>query len=232
MSIKVNLQNRLRFLNALHAGNSENPVRAYMLSAIKQFERNRLRYSYKDFSEKKAYRLAVEFMIEELFCKDQRKRDLEMEQAYPAMIRLLPEYVLGTVLSAIEFSILTVNYETCLAKHFQDTVKDIDESIYCQAFRAADCRLHREAQLALLLKVGQDLDLIVHKPFIGATLKLCRQPARLAGLTELQHFLEQGLYAFKSMQNSALLLQTFSEREQQIIESIMNGRENTFLRFD
>ena len=56
-----------------------------------------------------------------------------------------------------------------------------------------------------------------------AALAMMRQPARLAGLTGLQDFLERGFAAFRSMGGAEEFLRTIESRETQIMEAIVGG---------
>ena len=50
---------------------------------------------------------------------------------------------------------------------------------------------------------------------------MMRQPARLAGLSGLQDFLERGFAAFRSMGGAEEFLRTIDARETQIMEAII-----------
>src|SRR5208283_3051409 len=71
------------------------------------------------------------------------------------------------------------------------------------AYRAADRAADRERQIDLIALLGQALDKLAQIRFIGVTLKLMRPPAQLAGLVELQSFLERGYAAFGAMRGGA-----------------------------
>ena len=51
--------------------------------------------------------------------------------------------------------------------------------------------------------LGLALDKLTHLHLIGVTMKMMRKPARLAGLGELQAFLERGYSAFGAMRGGA-----------------------------
>jgi hypothetical protein len=74
-----------------------------------------------------------------------------------------------------------------------------------------------------MLAVGQRLDALVKKPFILSTLKLMRTPAQLAGLGDLQDFLERGFEAFRGMGGARAFLETIEEREREIARGIFSG---------
>jgi hypothetical protein len=57
---------------------------------------------------------------------------------------------------------------------------------------------------------------------------MMRQPARLAGLTGLQDFLERGFGAFRAMGGAEEFLRTIESRETQIMDAIVGGATEPF----
>ncbi len=76
--------------------------------------------------------------------------------------------------------------------------------------------------------MGQDLDAVAHKSFLATALKLAGHPARLAGLGELQDFLELGLHAFRRMQGAQTFLNIIQAREKAILERIQASHPSPF----
>ena len=59
---------------------------------------------------------------------------------------------------------------------------------------------------------------------LGQSLRLMRGPARAAGLSSLQHFLESGFDAFKSMGGAGEFLETIAGREHELAERLFADR--------
>jgi hypothetical protein len=53
---------------------------------------------------------------------------------------------------------------------------------------------------------------------------MLRGPSKLAGLSEMQQFLETGFSAFRHMKGASHFLATIGERETKLIEDIFAGR--------
>jgi hypothetical protein len=83
-------------------------------------------------------------------------------------------------------------------------------------------------QITLVETVGGEIDTAVHKPFVAMALRMCRKPAHLMGLADLQDFLERGFAAFKNMKGASEFLATFKKREMTILDNVFSGRENPF----
>ncbi len=87
-------------------------------------------------------------------------------------------------------------------------------SAYAQARRC------RREQLALLLSLGRELDRLVRKPLLNDLLRMCRWPAKLAGLGALQSFLERGFAAFGKLNGAGKFLSIILQRERAFMVAI------------
>jgi hypothetical protein len=60
------------------------------------------------------------------------------------------------------------------------------------------------------------------------TLTLMRRPARLAGLEDLQDFLERGFRAFRDMDGAQEFLALIHSRESEILNRLFSGAARPF----
>ncbi|HEX5130330.1 MAG TPA: hypothetical protein VFV90_11320, partial [Usitatibacter sp.] len=60
------------------------------------------------------------------------------------------------------------------------------------------------------------------------TLKLMRTPAKLAGLQDLQDFLERGFTAFRAMGGAGDFLASIQARETEILNRLFSGAAKPF----
>ncbi len=74
-------------------------------------------------------------------------------------------------------------------------------------------------------EVGEGLDVVVKKPLIYSALKMLRRPAKIAGLGEMQAFLEVGFTAFRHMKGAGPFLRTIEQRERKVIDALFAERE-------
>jgi hypothetical protein len=86
----------------------------------------------------------------------------------------------------------------------------------------------RRRQIKLIVDIGTALDAHVGKPLIRTALAMMRQPARLAGMSGLQDFLERGFAAFRAMHGAKEFLRTVETRETEIMEAIIGGAMDPF----
>jgi hypothetical protein len=186
---------------------------------VKQWQHRRLRYTYHDLSIDHRFAPATTFFFDELYGeKDTVQRDRDLLRMYPTIKRLLPKFAFETLDNALALDVLSEEFDQALAAQTRGVA--INNAVYCEAFRAVGRKADRLRQVALMQEVGHGLDLVVKKPLIYSTLKMLRRPSKLAGLAEMQQFLEAGFSAFRHMKGATPFLHAIAERETALIEAI------------
>jgi len=218
------IQRHLRALKELRGRSRTPPPR---LKELKRWQSTRLASTYADLAAEPRYEAATSFFLGDLYGpKDFSARDQAMQRIVPVMKRVLPATAVETAALAIELEALSEKLDHGLAAALPEG--PIDAESYAQAYRASSTRAERERQVALIVAVGQHLDSLVRKPLVFRTLKLMRQPARMAGLIDLQDFLERGFEAFREMDGADLFLETVRERESDILSRLFSGASLPF----
>jgi hypothetical protein len=186
---------------------------------IKRWQHQRLHYTYHDLSIDQRFAPATAFFLDELYGeKDTAPRDRDLLRMYPTIKRLLPKFAFETLSNALALDVLSEEFDQALATQLRGVA--INNAVYCEAFRAVGRKADRLRQVALMQDVGHGLDLVVKKPLIYSTLKMLRRPSKLAGLAEMQQFLEAGFSAFRHMKGATPFLHTIAERETALIDAI------------
>ena len=88
-----------------------------------------------------------------------------------------------------------------------------DAERYVQSWRATNQRGQRMRQLAVVLRMGRELQRLTKIRSLLVALKMMRQPAHLAGLSSLQQLLERGFAAFTAMGDAKSFLAAIESRE-------------------
>ncbi|MGE0357843.1 MAG: hypothetical protein AB7P08_13145 [Burkholderiales bacterium] len=197
------------------------------LAEVKAWQAARLARTYADLAASPRYGKATAFFLGDLYgAKDFSARDEAMLRIYPLMVRTLPRGAVETAALAIEVDALSEVLDRrvtgCLAPG------PVGEASYARAYREAGTRAERLRQIELIDEVGRRLDVLVTKPMVYATLKLMRSPARLAGMGDLQSFLERGFEAFRHMAGAKEFLATVANRETQILNRLFSGHPSPF----
>ncbi len=222
---------RLQRLQALRGESTRNGVDSRTfharVAAVKRWQQSRIARCYADLAADPRYAPAVAFFLEELYgSKDSAIRDRELVRMVPTMQKLLPKFAYETVERALELDEMSEEFDQAMARVI--AAEAITDESYAAAFRLVGRREARLHQVALMQRVGKGLDSVVKKPLIYSTLKMLRAPARLAGMGEMQQFLEAGFTAFRHMQGAAFFLQTVAERETGLIVRLLDNHPAPF----
>jgi len=218
------LEDHLQRLKRLRGSREGQPPR---LPELKAWQSQRLTRTYADVASQPRCRAATSFFIEDLYGpKDFSSRDQEMLRILPVMTRVLPPSAVETAALAIELEALSEDLDQRLAAALG--VAALNDSTYAKAYRDSSTPGERERQIELIDSVGHRLDALVKKPLVAGTLRLMRRPARLAGLGDLQEFLERGFEAFRAMHGAGEFLALIRSREERILSRLFSGAAEPF----
>jgi hypothetical protein len=198
------------------------PELAANVQAIKAYQQRRFSHTYADLLATPRYGGAARFFLDELYGPgDFSQRDAQFERVVPALVRLFPRDVVETVDTLAQLHALSETLDSNMAQQLgRDT---LDAGAYVAAWRATGRAAERNMQVALTLAVGESLDKLTRKPLLRQTLRMMRGPARAAGLSALQQFLESGFDTFLAMRGATEFLAMVSTREHQLIAALFDG---------
>lgn len=188
-------------------------------TAVKDYQHRRFARTYADLLASPRYRAAARFFLDELYGpRDFTARDQQFERVVPGLVRLFPAAIVGTVCSLAELHSLSERLDTRMAAHLPGTqFAAVDYVSAWQATGEADAR---RRQIALMLEVGQSLERYTRTPLLRQSLRLMRGPARAAGLSALQSFLESGFDTFRDLGGAEDFLQMVAQRERILCEAL------------
>lgn len=213
------LRTHLAALQRLRGSGKVVPPR---LVELKAFQSIRLRDWYLDLAAQPRYETATTFFLEDLYGpKDFSGRDEAMLRIVPLMTRVLPASAVETAALSIELEALSEALDQRVATALP--AGPIDPVAYGEAYRRGSTRAERERQVELVMAVGRRVDSLVQKPLVARTLKLMRRPAALAGLQDLQDFLERGVESFRVMHGAEEFLGTIEARETLMLNRLFSG---------
>ena len=202
-------------------------IRPARLDEAKAWQAGRLARTYADLHAHPRYHQPTEFFLTDLYGpKDFSGRDDAMMRIHAVMVRMLPESAVETAALSIEVDALSESLDLRLTEALAPG--PITELSYARAYRESGRPAERERQIALIEAVGQRLDQLVKKPMVYRTLRLMHAPARLAGLSDLQEFLERGFAAFKAMGGGEEFLALIGRREREIASRLFSGHPTPF----
>jgi hypothetical protein len=202
------------------------------LLQLKRWQVQRLSDTYADLLAHPRYGPATEFFRNDLYGpKDFSQRDRDVERIYSTMTKIMPAKALQAVATALELEALSEELDLELAELLGDKLSlnaNLTAEQYAEAYRSTGRRAERERQITLIGKLGDNLHGLVKVPLLYTSLKLMRQPAKLAGLATLQDFLERGFNVFRHMGSAAEFLGIIVQRETRIMEQIFSKHRAPF----
>jgi hypothetical protein len=186
---------------------------------VKRYQQARFAHTYADLLAHPRYAGASRFFLDDLYGPgDFSQRDAQFARIVPALVRLFQEEVVVTVEALTALHALSEQLDSEMARHIEST--PITATAYVAAWRRTGQPVKRQRQVELMLDVGHALDIYTHRPLLRHSLRAMRVPARAAGLSALQTFLEGGFETFGSMHGAGEFLTEITERERSIADSL------------
>ena len=197
------------------------PGLSQRVQALKAYQQARFRRTYADLLAAPRYREAALFFLHELYGPgDFTRRDDQFARIVGPMVRLFPAGIVATVQDLAALHALSEQLDTAMAAQLPDDA--LDAAAYTRAWQAVGRAGDRDRQIQLLLHVGQSLDRFTRSAVLRHGLRAMRSPARAAGLSELQAFLEAGFDTFRAMGGAQEFLTLVRQREQRLCQALFH----------
>jgi hypothetical protein len=227
------LTRRIAWQQQLNDPVAEPRNRLPTLSPLRRWQAARLAESFTDLLANPKTQPAAHFFLTDLYGdKDFTGRDRDAARILPLMARLLPEALLHAACDAIELGALSHAFDLRMAAQLarrKDPTAPITLADYQKAYRTVGLPRLRRHQIELIGKVGAALDAGVHKHGVFRLLRASRIPAQLAGLSQLQRFLERGFEAFAALGGADDFLKTITARERRVSQRLFTGHAQPFV---
>ncbi|WOS42619.1 FFLEELY motif protein [Xanthomonas rydalmerensis] len=226
------LGRRLAWHQALHDPAREPRNTLRWLQELRRWQSQRLEHSFEHFLEDPQRRPAAMFFLTDVYGdRDFSRRDADIVKVLPMMQRLMPASLLDTVADGIELGALTHALDLRMAEALQSLAprrKRLDEALYAEAYRQAGLPRLRQRQIDLIARVGLGLAKAVHTPGVRMLLRFARGPAKAAGLSELQGFLERGFDAFSTLGDAEGFIGDIESTERAVSRRLFAGDPDPF----
>ena len=202
------------------------------VASVKRFQAQRFGHAYRDLAEDHRYRAATRFFLTELYGEQNYvERDSQFSRIAGALQRLLPRAAIQTAVSLSELNCLSERLDFGMAQAWvlQGSSSSNLAERYVICWRNVAQRDQRELQLRMVLEIGEQLGRLTKVSGLRLMLSAMRAPAAAAGLGSLQHFLESGFDAFKSLttydRGSKNFLEFIRTRETHLMALLFDGEE-------
>lgn len=192
---------------------ANDPALAQAVAQIKRFQARRFAATYADLLAVDPYRLAAQFFLDELYgCQDFTQRDLQFSRIAGALERIFPKEVVATAVALAELHALTEKLDFAMGQAWlrMRRLPHQSEALrYVVAWRTVGSEDERNTQLRMVLALGRRMEELTRTPGLRFMLRMMRTPATMAGLGDLQRFLESGFDNFSTMARQEGLITEF-----------------------
>ena len=211
----------VRVERAARAGDAGLAARVLQL---KHYQQARFAQTYADLLSHPRYAGAARFFLDDLYGPgDFSQRDAQFARIVPALVRLFPAEVVDTVAALTALHALSEQLDSEMARHADGG--EMTASNYLAAWRRTGQPANRQRQIDLMLDIGRALDIYTRRPLLRHSLRAMRMPARAAGLSALQSFLEGGFDTFRAMHGAEAFLAQIAQREQAMAASLFGAND-------
>ena len=220
------LLEQLDLAAGLRASTAAEPAVAQGRRLLREWQAESLARRHADLLESPRFAATASFFLSDIYGpKDLSRHQEDVRRVVPIMRKVLPAAGLETVADALELNTLSETLDAAMVRALGPEVETLDEAGYGRAYRDVGRRGDRERQIDLIARLGRSLDRLTRQPFVGKALSLMRKPALLAGLDDLQDFLERGYAAFREMGGAEDFLHLVVSRERAVLEALFAGED-------
>lgn len=218
-SLADRITEHLGTVSRMRALRDADPGLAHRVHEVKRYQAARFERSYADLLANPRYQGATRFFLQDLYGPQEfAERDSQFGRIVPALVRLFPGEIVGTVELLGRLHALTEALDDTLARQLSHLPADAPG--YARAWQATGRAPGREQQISLTLAIGTALDRYTRNRLMRTSLKLMRGPAQAAGLGDLQRFLERGFDAFGAMKGADEFLAKVGANERALVAAL------------
>lgn len=180
------------------------------LRNVKRYQSQRFATTYHDLLASENCARCARFFLEELYSeRDYAQRDAQFARVATAIEMTFPQPVIDLTVQLAQLHLKTETLDLQMAHFWRATPQLEDSDRYRHAWHGLDRHAQRQWQLDTVLGIGRELGKLTRKPTLRVLLKMMRQPAKVAGLSDLQRFLESGFERFAELSRRPEALSQF-----------------------
>lgn len=210
------IHDELHRVTAERSRRERDPELGRKVILLKAYQQKRFSKTHANLLIDPRHQSAARFFLEHLYGpEDFSTRDDQFARVIPAMVRLFPDEVVNTVAKLASLHAISERLDTSMSGHLSEP---LNQKSYAAAWQATGHPELRNQQIELSLQIGESLDRLTRNPIIRHSLRMMRGPAKAAGLSELQRFLETGFEAFRRMRGAKDFLESIKAKERHLVE--------------
>jgi hypothetical protein len=191
---------------------------------LRQWQAARLARTHADLLNDPRYTSAVAFFLTDLYGPDSNAaRYEEAESVMPVAVRLLPHAGLETLADAWKLDAICESLDAAMIDALGRGNRPLTSARYAAAYQLVGREADRAAQIDLICDLARALERLAARRTTTVILSMMREPARIAGFSDLQGFLERGLHALRMMGPTARFIDTVVAQERRLMQALLAG---------
>lgn len=204
------IRNSMAQVQTLRTRVSRNPDLVQALHEVKTIQARRFAITYHDLLHSNDFKDCAEFFLTELYSeRDYSHRDEQFARVAGAITVAFPDKLMVMAVHLAKLHLVTETLDVAMAEKWAQEINRPIADRYLRAWKALDSNAQRQWQLNTVLLIGRKLGTLTRQRGLQLLLKMMRRPATIAGLSELQLFLEAGFERFRNLSKRDDALQTF-----------------------
>ncbi|WP_433847376.1 FFLEELY motif protein [Acinetobacter proteolyticus] len=205
------------------------------LHDVQTWMKERIAQTHQDFFARPENQLMAQYFLKRLYGGpdfDALAQQIERLLKFAHKVEnFVPENGIKTGTKSVSLAVLATQLDEQVAKQLlADYPADtpLTDEIMRQTLVKLDQGDARYEQLRLLDELGLTLDKYMRSTMMYATFKMCKGLAHKYQFDGMYEFIQEGFAAMKPMKSAATFIQTFTEKEREIIDRVHAGHPSPF----
>lgn len=213
----------------------QNPAIAQRLHEVQAWMKERIAQTHEEFFARPENQLMAQYFLNRLYGGpdfDAMAQQIERLLKYAHKAEsLLPENAIKTGTKSVSLAVLATQLDEQVAMQLLEDYPletALTDDIMRQTLVKLDQGEARYEQLHLLDELGQTLDKYMRSTMMFAAFKMCKGIAHKYQFDQMYEFIQEGFAAMKPMKSAAVFINTFTEKEREIIDRVHAGHPDPF----
>ncbi|MCJ0828531.1 hypothetical protein MN869_08730 [Acinetobacter sp. NIPH1876] len=205
------------------------------LHEVQTWMKERIAHTHQEFFARPKNQLMAQYFLKRLYGGpdfDALAQQIERLLKFAHKVeKFVPENGIKTGTKSVSLAVLATQLDEQVAQQLlADYPADtpLTDEIMRDTLVKLDQGEVRYEQLRLLDELGVTLDKYMRSTMMYATFKMCKGLAHKYKFDGMYEFIQEGFDAMKPMKSAAVFIQTFTEKEREIIDRVHAGHPNPF----
>ncbi|MDO3665807.1 FFLEELY motif protein [Acinetobacter higginsii] len=205
------------------------------LHEVQTWMKERIAHTHQEFFARPENQLMAQYFLKRLYGGpdfDALAQQIERLLKFAHKVeKFVPENGIKTGTKSVSLAVLATQLDEQVAQQLlADYPADtpLTDEIMRDTLVKLDQGDARYEQLRLLDELGVTLDKYMRSTMMYATFKMCKGLAHKYHFDGMYEFIQEGFAAMKPMKSAATFIQTFTEKEREIIDRVHAGNPNPF----